>query len=243
MLCRPPRPHRIPYGPLRGDYLFTSFAISPRMYFGVGEPWVSTLAAQYLSEGDVVYDIGAHIGYTTLGFSRRVGPIGRVFAFELLPSTSRMLSKTVALNARPNITVYNVGLSNCTGTVDLAAGETMMASLTTHATEDARGGERCPVVRLDDFRLTQGIPPPRFIKIDVEGAEFECLQGAERTLLTFRPVLVVEIHSGELLARCAEYLADFGYRLLLKSGRLIDVRAIDPRTSFYQSVLCLHGAC
>jgi hypothetical protein len=77
--------HRIPFGPNRGRLIYCSITISPRMYFGVDEQWVALLAREYVKPGDVVYDVGAHVGYTTLLFAAHAG---HVHAFELVPSVA-----------------------------------------------------------------------------------------------------------------------------------------------------------
>jgi hypothetical protein len=48
--------------------------------------------------GDVVADVGAHIGYYTLSLARLVGEQGHVFAFEPTPATAALLKKNVAVN-------------------------------------------------------------------------------------------------------------------------------------------------
>ena len=49
---------------------------------GVYEPFETSLVLDEVREGEVVLDIGAHIGYYTLIFAKLVGPLGKVFAFE-----------------------------------------------------------------------------------------------------------------------------------------------------------------
>ena len=63
------------------------------MYFGFNEPWLAKLAQQYLRPGDVVYDIGAHVGYTCVLFAQCVGDAGVVHAFEILPSVADQFLK------------------------------------------------------------------------------------------------------------------------------------------------------
>jgi hypothetical protein len=65
------------------------------------------------------------------------------------------------------------------------------------------------VARLDDLLSAGEIPPPDFVKIDVEGAEVEVLEGARETLARFGPTLIVELHgTGVLLT---QVLASIGY--------------------------------
>ena len=50
------------------------------------------------------------------------------------------------------------------------------------------------MVALDDLRPLLGLPPPDFVKVDVEGFEDEVLRGARRTIEAHRPALMVEVH-------------------------------------------------
>ena len=50
-----------------------------------------------------------------------------------------------------------------------------------------------------------------FVKIDVEGGELDVLVGAEQTIRTHQPRLLIEIHNLANLAFCQSALADWGY--------------------------------
>jgi len=52
---------------------------------------------------------------------------------------------------------------------------------------------------------------PRFVKIDVEGAEYEVLRGMERTLRATRPSVIFEALDREALAKCTSLLEQLGY--------------------------------
>ena len=52
---------------------------------------------------------------------------------------------------------------------------------------------------------------PDVLKIDVEGAELSVLKGALDTLRKSRPIILIEIHSEELLAACIAFLGPLGY--------------------------------
>ena len=58
-------------------------------------------------EGDVVIDVGAHIGRYTIIASKRVGPNGKVIAIEADPSNFEMLNRNIQLNRLANVTTLN----------------------------------------------------------------------------------------------------------------------------------------
>jgi len=201
LLGRSPRVHRILFGPNKGKKIFISFDISPRMYFGVDEPYVAELAQHHVRPGDIVYDIGAHIGYTTLLFADRVG------------------------------------LSSSEQTLQLPVGETMMTSL--YSRDLAGGGknEGCRTCRLEDYVTREHLPLPALIKMDIEGAEIDCLEGGLEIIRNVRPKLIIEFHSLELLAKGIKILSPMGYILKIRE-RVIDEEFVRSAKWFHSNVFC-----
>lgn len=237
---REPKLHRIPFGPLKGRRIFTRFGISPRMFFGVDEPWVAQLIQEYVRQGDVVYDIGAHIGYTCLLFARKLNGSGSVLAFEVLPSTADHLRKTVEANEFSNIAIYNVGLSATDGALDLPVGATLMTSIYSARVKGLKF-ESCKLVSLDGYVLRQGLPLPSLIKIDIEGAEVDCLVGGKELIREFLPRMIVEFHNLELLKQGVSLLDPLGYRMYLRAGDMVNQKMLARMNQFHESVLCLPG--
>jgi hypothetical protein len=66
-------------------------------------------------------------------------------------------------------------------------------------------------VRLDDLVFSEGHPAPRLMKMDVEGAEWEALQGARRLLTEVQPKLLCEAHDPAQMGQIRAYLEGFGY--------------------------------
>ena len=64
---------------------------------------MTALVKRIVRNGDIVVDIGAHIGYYTLIFARLVGPKGKVFAFEPEPNNFNLLIKNIKINGYKNI--------------------------------------------------------------------------------------------------------------------------------------------
>ncbi len=236
---RSPRIHRIPFGPNRGLRIFMSFDVSPRMWFGVDEPWVARSAQEHVHPGDVVYDIGAHIGYTCLLYAQRVGDEGAVHAFEILPSiTENYLQRTIQANPFANITTHAVGLSDQEESLSLPIGETLMTS----QGSEGRAGqpmEACRVVPLDTFIARYDLPLPTYLKIDIEGAEVRCLIGAERTIRENHPLMMIEFHSIELIREGHSLLDAWGYKLVTQRGEVMDEPMLRNLNRFHESVLCL----
>lgn len=150
--------------------------------------------------GDVVWDVGANVGFYTRQFAEIVGAEGKVFAFEPSPEAAK---KVAALKAsHTTIQLMNAALSNEPGKAffDISSGGD---SVTNHLTEQATTSAdqvEVDVTTGDIFSCENGVPS--IIKIDVEGFELEVLQGM-KTLLASEGLrgIFCEVHFGILESR------------------------------------------
>lgn len=217
------------------------FDFSPRMYFGIDEPSVTKWIDKYVIPGDVIYDIGAHIGYTCLLFAQKLNGSGSVHAFEILPSIATgYLTKTIDANDFSNIVVHNIGLSSNTQTLILPVGETGMTSIYSDRTQSTEV-ETCSTIPLDEYVPQKEIPFPSFIKIDIEGAEMDCLIGGKDLLSELLPRMIIEFHSLDLLKRGYLFLASLGYEMYLPEEVHLDDAVLFEMKRFHDSILCLPG--
>jgi FkbM family methyltransferase len=165
-----------------------------------------------VSPGATVYDVGANIGFYSLLAARLAGPGGHVHAFEPLPTGARAVERNASLNGLETITVHEaaVGAGESEATL-LVVGEASWSHLSSTGTHvDTRGEQPVRVVSIDGL-VADGLPAPDVVKIDVEGAELEVLDGMERTLREVRPALVIELH--ETNGAVADRLESAGYRV------------------------------
>jgi FkbM family methyltransferase len=207
---------RILRGPLRGKKWIVG--AGPNAYW-VGTYEVARLRAfaEALAPGAVVYDVGANVGIYSLLASLRVGPSGRVYAFEPLDRNLRYLRLHKTLNNLQNCFIFEEAVYSTEGTLPFS-----MASWTSSMGRLSADGEI--LVRsttLDSCIFGEkGFPPPEVVKIDVEGAEFEVLKGASRTLSEFRPTIFLEVHGSQLHHDCRAFLQATGYRVEEACGML-----------------------
>ena len=208
---------RILRGPLRG-MRWVKGAGPNACWFGTYEASRIRAFANMVAQGAVVYDVGANVGIYSLLASLRAGPSGRVYAFEPLERNLRYLRRHISLNNVQNCTVLAEAVCNEEGTRSFSAApfESSMARL-------SRDGElRVPSTTLDGCVYgTRRLRPPNIIKIDVEGAELEVLEGSHRTLAEFRPAIFLEIHGTQLHAKCRAFLAKVGYHIDDAYGQMI----------------------
>ena len=147
-----------------------------------------------------VYDIGGYVGITAMFFSRAIGETGRVVTFEPNPGNAAAIRQNLALNHLRNVEVIEIGLGvgRETKTLiydpnDLATGSMNQQIQTRLMTVQNRQIE-IAVHSLDDYVETNHLPPPDFVKIDVEGMECDVLRGMQKIMTRYQPQLFIELH-------------------------------------------------
>lgn len=162
--------------------------------------------------GHAVWDVGAHKGYVTLAFARRVGPYGTVTAVEPAEQNLLLLRRHLAWNRPGNVRVIEAAVSDYEGDERIGGrGSTIQFRL-------GVGDETVRVMRLDSLIERDGAPPPDLIKMDIKGSEADALAAAG-PVLTERTILFVSVHSREVYLRTRATLLDRGFRLF-ESARL-----------------------
>jgi FkbM family methyltransferase len=165
-------------------------------WFGTYQEDVLSCMRRFLRKGDTFFDVGAHFGLMAITASRLVGPTGAVVAFEPNPHTAAVLRRHLKLNEVGNAVVEEVGLMDRPGDLDFYTSDDVSwnSTFSRQFAELYRyESTNVPVVTLDDYVGRTGTAPG-FMKIDVEGSEYECLTGADRTLKDNRPIIVIEVN-------------------------------------------------
>jgi FkbM family methyltransferase len=159
---------------------------------GEFEPVQTALISRNLKPGMTFIDIGANIGYYTVIASKRVGKSGRVYCFEPDPQNYRMLVKNISENKLSNVCPQSTALSDSTGTATLHTDSKNFGahSLNKSNIWDEKSEVTVSTMKLDDF---VGADKIDMIKLDVQGAESKVIAGSIRTLMTQRPILVLEL--------------------------------------------------
>jgi FkbM family methyltransferase len=182
--------------------------------------------ANLVKPGDTVFDIGANIGAHTLGLARMVGPQGRVFAFEPADCAFDKLNLSLTLNPAlvERTRAYQIMLTSQPSSPpcrEIYASWPLISAEAVHPKLRGRlvSSLNADVDTLDDFVERERIERLDLIKIDVDGNEYPVLKGGMRTLLRFRPALLMEmspyVHAihGQLFASLVDLLRDAGYSI------------------------------
>jgi FkbM family methyltransferase len=165
-------------------------------------------------EGDVVVDIGAHIGLYTMISSKRIGANGKVFAIEADPRNFEILDRNIKLNNLTNVIPFNY----------IAYSKEMELVLEEYARMlglDGKPSDKSVAVRvntLDNLLRQNGINEVNWMKIDVEGAELEVLKGAHNILSNSKDISVfIEIHGiSHLYKPIMELLGSYNFKIVFE---------------------------
>lgn len=204
-----------------GEYrvvLDMTYPIEREMLVDWYEPDAIAVIDSLVTPGDTCIDIGANVGALTMALARRVGATGKVYAFEPGPLTYPRLARNVDLNPsmREYVEPLQLGVADKPGTLywNEEPGNPGNATLLESS------GAPVSVVTVDEYFATRSLERLRFVKIDVEGMEYEVLAGGRATWLRHRPIIYFETlrefestRGAPLFERIEELLRGMGYVL------------------------------
>jgi FkbM family methyltransferase len=197
---------RIRSGPLEGRKWKASSGI--RFIKGTYEPKNVEAIQNTVREDDVAYDVGAHVGYFTVLMGDIVGSGGKVIAFEPRGLNLGYLQRHVTVNNCDNVKIVSKALGEHSGHAKL---ETRTGSGTGYISDT--GDEDVEITSIDELVDSGALPPPTFLKIDVEGGEMAVLRGAKNVIEKQRPRMILATHGDEIDAECRALLREWNYDL------------------------------
>ncbi|HVA96930.1 MAG TPA: FkbM family methyltransferase [Candidatus Acidoferrales bacterium] len=145
----------------------------------IWEPYETKIIKRKIKKGDIVVDIGAHIGYYTLIAASIVGDKGKVYAFEPDPSNFHLLKKNINVNGYTNVVTVNKAVSNKNGNKRLYLNDENRGDHRVFDSGDKRKSIAIAVVTLDDF-FKDKKETIDFMKMDIQGSEVFAMKGARK---------------------------------------------------------------
>jgi FkbM family methyltransferase len=187
------------------------------MILGTWEREMQDIFSRYLKPGNTVYDLGAHQGFLSIVAAHRVGNTGQVFSFEPFPYNFSFLKENIQVNNIKNIKTFQAAVSNHSGKIKFS--NSVHDTANTYLSQSPTFSDtflEVHAVSLDELIESKEITPPDFIKIDVEGAELDVLQGAQKLFSMHSPVVYLEthnVHNPGVDQQCLDWLAEKGYQI------------------------------
>ncbi|GMT49376.1 MAG: hypothetical protein IEMM0008_0915 [bacterium] len=191
------------------------------------EPEMIEWIENSFKKGDVFYDIGANVGAYSLVAAKYFNDEIKIYAFEPGFMNFPQLCKNIYVNQCQSITAFQIALSDKT-TIDTFNYNNLEAGGAIHALGEAidcLGEAFNPVFkqaviayRMDDLIQQFNLPIPNFIKIDVDGIEYEILEGGKETLgnSSLKGVIIEMDEEHDDIDKFIKYFASKGLKLASK---------------------------
>jgi len=218
------------------------------LLFGTHEPLSTKALKNELKEGMTCLDIGANIGYYATMESKIVGKSGRVIAIEPSPKTFSYLKRNMELQKISNFEVHNFAIGDMDGEVNfLSHNKSNLSMVVQEGHKIPQGSELSTIhaTTVDKFVEELKLKKLDLIRMDVEGFEFEILNGAKKTVSKYEPMIQLELHTWNLgskkLKKILLDFKNFGYTVKCCIERELDVRFLgtdkDVRTDTLEQLI------
>ncbi len=212
----------------RGRFLMTfapSTDIGGKLYRGEQfEHKEIEIACKYINADSIVVDIGANIGIHALNFSR-AAKNGLVISFEPQPKTFRLLEKNISQNKAKNIIPLNLAVYDTAKIADFYVMSDDAYSSLIHTGRKTLE-EKVKVLCTGIDALLGNIDVD-FVKIDVEGLEFNALKSMRSLLQRCHPVIFCEIYKGKIESHDPHEIIFFVRSLGYSVNRIIDGEMVE----------------
>lgn len=157
--------------------------------------------------GEVVLDVGANYGDSTIWWAKTFG--AKVIAFEPLDNVYEILCNNIEINQVSNVEAHKIALGRGNTLEGYSNGDMFIAG--------KKGNPKyINSMPLDEFHFER----LNLLKIDVEGFEVDVLEGGLKTIEKYKPRIIIEVHSTLLKEKCDRILTSLGYRLSI-AGRTV----------------------
>lgn len=167
------------------------------LVFGHHEPKTTKFVSSYLKTGMICLDVGANIGYYSTLYSKKIGEDGKVLSIEPSPINFKYLNLNLEKQNMNNFTTFNCACGDIEGEIEFCL-DSRANKCFIPTTNDALPPNheliKVPIRTIDSIVTETEIKKIDFVKMDVEGYEWQTLQGAINSIKKFKPTIQIEIH-------------------------------------------------
>jgi FkbM family methyltransferase len=211
----------------KGDFELGSDSNILRMVLeeGTYEKELISVVQSCIQPNRDVLDVGANVGLFSVLFSKSLEEGRKVLSVEPSDAAFSRLERNIRRNNCSNNILHKGALGSEISKVQLHSveGKEEYSSLKPiahkHASDLEQISSEVSMIPLDNLVREHGLNPA-FMKMDVEGAEFEVLKGATETLKTFKPTILAELDNkllssfGTNAEEVVRFLNEFGYKVV-----------------------------
>lgn len=163
-------------------------------FFGEYEKGTNRILAKYVKDTDIVIEAGANIGSESLLISKQL-TTGHLYCFEPNPYTFERLKINLSINELENVSAYDYALGETDSQINfhIYPKGFCNAGMSSKYME-TRDTIKINVVQqtLDTFVAQNNITKVDFIKMDIQGAEMDMINGSAKTIERFKPTIFTE---------------------------------------------------
>lgn len=188
------------------------------------EPQTLAFIQSQLRSGDVMVDVGCHIGIHALVAAKTIGPTGKVLAIDPQPANCHQTIENARLNGYTGLVCQCAACGETDGALLLSAQPTRDRARLTLSGTGVNDGEcrfATSVYRLESLFSIHDIENVDLLKIDVEGFELAVLRGLGETIKNVQMVIleILPETDGEIARQIVRCLADAGFSLQTLEGK------------------------
>lgn len=192
----------IPFGKMKGAQWIAKSA-NPGQIVGRYEPEQEVEFLKLLNDVETLWDVGAHVGWYSILAAKQLEPSASIYSFEPNPHNLHFLKQHKDLNSFQNIKIIEHALSDYDG-------EAFFTDNQQQSSLNKSGDFKVSVTTGDQIAQSHG-ESPDLIKVDVEGAEIEFLNGAKKLITSARPKILLSAHGYKKNDGCLKWFKEHQY--------------------------------
>lgn len=174
-------------------------------------------------DGEVIFDIGSNIGLFVIRQASKVGPNGKIWAFEPNPFVFNRLIKNLGENNILNAVAIQKAVTSKVGKMKFSFNINITPEGRSLHSEELDKNKNMILevecITLDNFVIENSIRKINLLKIDVEGEECEVLKGASEKALSITEKIVLEYHGEEIKENLIQLLKNKNFSLILDDDK------------------------
>lgn len=216
------------------------------LLFKTHEPITTKIVSKIVKKGMTCLDIGSNIGYYVLLENKIIGNKGKVIAIEPSPKNFEYLKKNIEIQRTKNIQAFNFAAGDKTGYINFLNYKNESNSGRVIPDNEVINwpGQvvKLPVKTIDSFLEEIEEDKIDFLRMDVEGYEYQIFQGMKNTIRRSKPIIQIEVHKSimgtETTKKWLIELKDEGYELKSYVPREIDNPIIGSMNDVKNYTIC-----